>query len=378
MMSTQKPDISVVIVNYRVKEFIRLLIKSVEHASEGLSVEIIIIDNNSGDESVAYLKTYFPEIQIIENKVNKGFAAANNQGIKLSRGKYIYIVNPDVIIQKNTLSVFKTFLDRNQDYGMVGGKIINPDGSFARECRRSDPDLATAFYRVSNLDSKFPKNKKYGKRYLGWLDENKSADVPVISGASVFCRAEVLSEIKGFDEEFFMYGEDDDLCLRMRKKGYQIGYTPKTTVLHFKGESQKINTFKELKKIQQGLYTYFEKHNKQNYSSAFRFLIKSIFNLKVGVNYIGFKLKSPSQARNNKPEKVFISKNDEGDFSEFQELKNSRMFTPEEFSGMSMNPDSLIFDTGSISFDQIFEIIQKNEGVNSEFYLDGITIGKKE
>lgn len=287
-MLANRPDISIIIVNYRVKEYLSLLLDSIKKAQQNLAIEIIVVDNNSQDDSVEYLSLHHENANItfIENKKNEGFGKANNQGLKKASGTYTLLINPDTVLENQGLIEMKNFMDLHNDCGVAGFKMINPDGSFARECRRSVPDLKSAIFRVLALDVIFPKNRVIGKRYLGWMSESEIAEVPVISGAGMFWRTSLLKELEGFDEDFFMYGEDDDLCYRVQETGYKIQYFPSAILLHFKGESERIVSIKYLKKINSGLIQFFKKHYQKKYNKVSKSLISVAFYTRILMVYV--------------------------------------------------------------------------------------------
>lgn len=284
-MSSQNQHISVIIVNYKVKEYIANLLNSIKKAQHELKLEIFVVDNASGDGSISYLEERFPEVHYIANQENIGFGRANNQALKQAKGEYTLIINPDTLVSEDTLEVLIKHMESNPECGAAGCKILSPDGEFARECRRSIPDVRSAIFRVLSLDSLFPQSKLFGKRYLGWLSESESTQVPVISGSCMFWRTSLLKELGGFDEDFFMYGEDDDLCYRVQETPYHIDYVSETSIIHYKGESAKKGDLKHIRIFNKGLYTFFEKHYSYKYSIFSKTLIyiatwlKTILNL---------------------------------------------------------------------------------------------------
>lgn len=266
-------DISIIIVNYNVKEFLANLLSSVYKAVGQLDVEIMVVDNASKDHSVSYLKEKFPDVIFIENSRNVGFGRANNQAIRQAKGTYSLLINPDTLIRENTLSVLKEHMDQHPETGAAGCKIINPDGTFALESRRAIPTPISALWKVLGLSALFPKSKTFADYYMSWMDENKSTQVPVLSGSFMFCRTDVLQEAQGFDEQFFMYGEDIDLCYRINKLGYDIDYVPATSIVHYKGESTKKGNLDYIVLFNKALYQFFKKHYSYGYSLFFRLLI---------------------------------------------------------------------------------------------------------
>lgn len=263
-------DISVIIVNYKVKEYIANLLNSLERASHQLSLEIFVVDNASGDNSITYLKERFPDVNYIQNHENLGFGKANNQAIKLAKGTYSLLINPDTLVSEDTLDILFSHMQTNEKCGACGCKILNPDGTFAPESRRSVPTIWSAACKVFGLNTLFPKSKLFGKYYLSWLHEDEPSPVPVLSGSFMFWRTEVLQQLGGFDERFFMYGEDIDLCYRIQETGYHIDYVPDTSIIHYKGESTKKGDLKYIRLFNKALYQFFDKQ----YSSQYSFLFK--------------------------------------------------------------------------------------------------------
>ena len=253
-------DLSIIIVNYNVKEFLQNLIYSIERAVEKITYEIIVVDNASSDGSIEMLKEKFPDVKLFANEKNIGFGAANNIGFENAKGKYFLIINPDVIVKEDTFLKMIEFMEANKDVGMAGCKVLNPDGTLQLACRRSFPGPWTSFTKVTGLSRLFPKSKLFAKYNLTYLDENKSYEVDAISGSFMFMRREVYEKIGGFDTQFFMYGEDLDLCYRTQKAGYKVFYFPETEIIHYKGESTKRSGIDETKKFYEAMQLFVKKH----------------------------------------------------------------------------------------------------------------------
>ncbi|MGF1671562.1 MAG: glycosyltransferase [Balneolaceae bacterium] len=283
---SQQPDISIIIVNYNVKEFLANCLHSVKKASRNLETEVIVVDNASDDESMAYLKPRFKDVTFIENDENVGFGKANNQALKQVTGKYTLLLNPDTLLQEDTLSVLKDHMDKNDQTGACGCKIVNPDGSFAPESRRTIPTLSTAVYKALGLTALFPKSKLFGAYYLGWKDENEAGEVPVLSGSFMFFRTKALKEAGGFDERFFMYAEDIDLCYRIRENNWKIDYVPATSIIHYKGESSKLNNMSYIWHFNNSLYLFFDKHYSFRYSALFRVIVYAAILIRTFFSFI--------------------------------------------------------------------------------------------
>jgi GT2 family glycosyltransferase/lipopolysaccharide/colanic/teichoic acid biosynthesis glycosyltransferase len=253
-------DLSIIIVNYNVKEFLQNLIHSIEKASLNLTKEIIIIDNASDDGSVDFIKEKFPQIKLIANSKNLGFGKANNIGLKQAAGKYILLINPDTLVAEDTFEKMIKFFESNSEAGLAGCKILNPDGSLQLACRRSFPGPWTSFTKVTGLSSMFPNNKIFARYNLTYLDENKTYEVDAISGSFMMMRKEVYEKVGGFDEQFFMYGEDLDLCFRIQQSGFKVYYVHSTQIIHYKGESTKRSSLDETKVFYSAMHLFVKKH----------------------------------------------------------------------------------------------------------------------
>lgn len=253
-------DLSIIIVNYNVKEFLENLLHSIFKATKTISTEIIVIDNASDDGSVELIKSKFPSVNLIDSQVNLGFSKANNLGLKIAKGKYLLLLNPDTIVQEDTFTSMIEFMEKNPDAGMAGCKILNPDGSIQLGCRRSFPGPWTSFCKVTGLSSLFPNSKIFARYNLTYLDENKTYEVDAISGSFMILRKEVYQNIGGLDEDFFMYGEDLDWCFRVQKSGLKVYYVHTTQIIHYKGESTKRSSIDEIKHFYQAMHLFVKKH----------------------------------------------------------------------------------------------------------------------
>lgn len=237
-MTEDKKDISVVIVNYNVKDLVDNCISSVYRANDNkYKLEIFFVDNNSIDGSVNHIAEKYPDVIVISNDRNLGFSKANNIALKKAAGKYILILNPDTILEEGTFDKLISFCEKDKTIGAVTSKLILTDGKLDSACRRSFPVPSVAIPRMLGLSKLFPKSKTFGKYNLTYLDENKTYEVDAICGAFMFIPKAVLDKAGLFDEDYFMYGEDLDLCFRIKKSGYKIFYYPEVTTIHFKGES---------------------------------------------------------------------------------------------------------------------------------------------
>lgn len=234
-------QLSVIIVNYNSKPLIEQCIISVKKALHEIQGEIIVVDNNSTDGSKEYLPQHFDNVKFMANARNLGFAKACNQGFKISTGKYVLFLNPDTIIPENSLSQCISFFETHSDAGAIGVRMINGDGKFLKESKRGYPSPSVSFYKLFGLAAIFPRSKTFAKYYQGHLAEKEISSVEVLSGAFMMVRRDVFEKLNGFDEDFFMYGEDIDLSLRISKAGYKNYYLGSIGVTHLKGGSTTYN-----------------------------------------------------------------------------------------------------------------------------------------
>jgi GT2 family glycosyltransferase len=261
--------LSIIIVNYNVRPFLESALVSVQKAMEGIDGEVIVVDNASDDGSAEMLRQRFPDVRLIVNGKNLGFAAANNVALKTSQGEQILLLNPDTLIQEDTLRVMINFLDNHPDVGLAGCKVLNPDGSFQLACRRSFPTPWVAFTKIAGLSSIFPRSPLFARYNLTYLDPEQAYEVDAVSGSFMFVRRTAVDAAGGLDEQFFMYGEDLDWCYRIKKEGWKIFYTPATQIIHYKGESARRSDIDEVKLFYQAMHLFVKKHFKRGFFPPF-------------------------------------------------------------------------------------------------------------
>ncbi|MCK9423140.1 MAG: glycosyltransferase family 2 protein [Bacteroidales bacterium] len=265
--------LSVVIVNYNVKYFLEQCLHSVQNACQDLETEIFVVDNNSVDGSIKMVKEKFPEIHLIENKDNKGFSSANNQAIRLAKGEYILLLNPDTIVEDETLMKVVDFMDLHPDAGGLGVKMLDGKGKFLPESKRGLPTPLVSFFKVFGFSYLFPKSRLFGTYHLGFLDKDKTHVVDVLAGAFMLLRKSVLNEIGLLDESFFMYGEDIDLSYRITQAGYKNYYYPGTRIIHYKGESTKKSSLNYIFVFYKAMIVFAKKHFSKQNARAFSLMI---------------------------------------------------------------------------------------------------------
>lgn len=267
--------LSIIIVNYNVKHFLQQCLNSVLVAANHCETEIFVVDNNSIDGSCTMVKENFPSVILIENKTNYGFSYANNQAIKIAKGDYILLLNPDTLIEENTLKSVCDFLDDTPDAGALGVKMIDGNGRFLPESKRGLPTPSVAFYKIFGLSKIFKKSKKFGQYHLSYLDKNEIHKVDVLSGAFMLIRKSVLDKIGLLDETYFMYGEDIDMSYRIVLAGYNNYYYPKTTIIHYKGESTKKGSLNYVFVFYKAMIIFAKKYFTSKRAKLFSFMLNS-------------------------------------------------------------------------------------------------------
>lgn len=274
--------LSIVIVNYNVAYFLEHCLYSVRNALKGIEAEIFVVDNNSVDNSIAMLKEKFPEVILIANKDNVGFSRANNQAIRISKGEYVLILNPDTVVEEDTFAKCISFMDSHKDCGALGVKMIDGSGKFLKESKRGFPSPWTSFCKMSGLTSLFPHSKKYANYYMGHLSEDEVNEVDILAGAYMMMRKECLDKVGLLDEDYFMYGEDIDLSYRITKGGYKNYYFPKARIIHYKGESTKKASMNYVYTFYNAMVIFAQKHLTKKQTKLFSTLIKLAIWLRAG------------------------------------------------------------------------------------------------
>ena len=251
--------LSVIIVNYNVKYFLEQCLYSVRAALRGLEAEIFVVDNHSTDGSVDYLKPLFPEVRFIVNEDNPGFARANNQAIRESRGEYVLLLNPDTVVGEESLRSLCFFMDEHPEAGGVGVKMLDGHGRFLPESKRSFPSPWVSFCKIFGLSKCFPRSRLFARYSLPYLDADGTHRVDVLAGAFMLLRREALDKVGLLDEAFFMYGEDIDLSYRVVQGGYVNYYLPER-ILHYKGESAKQDDVRYIKAFYGAMLIFYRKY----------------------------------------------------------------------------------------------------------------------
>lgn len=243
--------LSVIIVNFNVAYFLKLCLLSVKEACAEIDFEIIVVDNCSSDHSQELISKEFTEVIWIQNEHNLGFGSANNLGVKRAKGEFVLLLNPDTVVSKTSIQEVLKFAESRMNLGAVGVRMIDGGGNFLPESKRKNVRPIVAIKKLFGMSESY---------YANNIGQNEVAPVEVLAGAFLLIKRNVFKEIKGFDEDFFMYGEDIDLCFRLSEKGYKNYYFGKTSVIHFKGESS-LKDPNHFKNFYDAMKIYFKKHH---------------------------------------------------------------------------------------------------------------------
>lgn len=252
--------LSVLIVNYNVKAFLDQCLRSVQAASQGLDVEVIVVDNASTDQSEAWITAQFPEVRWIASPTNLGFGRANNLALREATGDVVLYLNPDTVVPEDNFATALAYLADHPEVGSLGCRMIDGTGEFLPESKRALPTPSVALYRLLGLSSLFPRSPRFARYYLGHLSEDQNAEVDVHCGAWMMVRKPILDQLGGFDEAYFMYGEDIDLSYRIQKAGWQNHYLATSPIIHYKGESTKHATWKYVKTFHEAMDIFARTH----------------------------------------------------------------------------------------------------------------------
>ncbi len=360
-------QLSIIILNYNVRYFLELCVISVQNAIQNLDAEIIVVDNNSTDDSCAMMKNRFPNITLIENKENSGFPKGNNIGVDTAKGEYICILNPDTVIAEDTFEKILNFVTSSavekNSLGIIGCKLIDGTGNFLPESKRGIPTPLVAFTKIFGL---YKISTLFGKYYAQHLSENQSGKVAILVGAFMIMKRELYQEIGGFDENCFMYSDDIDLSYRITQKGFDNYYFHETSVIHYKGESTiKDGTY--MKRFQEAMNFFYKKH----FKISFFF---SIF-MKIGIIIFSFikKFQGKSKPKVVPENYILISDNEnlkqklENQFQKPVEIVLQNSIMTKSIS--KKNNYEIIFDNNYVDFKTIIKSLETNKNNNFTFKI---------
>ncbi len=348
-------QLSVVILNYNVRWFLQQCLLSVQKSLEGIEGEIIVVDNNSDDDSCAMVKQYFPDVHLIENKINTGFPKGNNIGVAAAKGDYVCILNPDTVVAEDTFTKLLAFAETQPDLGVAGIQMIDGTGNFLPESKRGVPTPWVAATKIGGLYKLFPGFSLFNKYYAQHLGHEQTGKVDILSGACMFMKRGLYLDAGGFDEGCFMYSDDIDLSYTVLKKGWHNYYFSATAIIHYKGEST----------VKDGLYM-------QRFREAMQFFYKKHFRsspvfeifMKVGASFFALAKKNKQHPVKEVEYYILFSKNEElcRILEEKLQKKVVRIAKYEHNVIPSRDKNAeVILDNDLLPFAEIIAIMQRNK-----------------
>jgi GT2 family glycosyltransferase len=317
---------------------LELCLKSVEAAIRHIEAEIIVVDNNSEDGSCKMVKTLFPEVKLIENKENHGFSKGNNIGVAEAKGEYLCILNPDTVVAEDTFLKLLEFSEKKDKLGIVGCKLINGRGDFLPESKRNIPYVKAAFKKIlGDTDDYYANN----------LEEKSIGKVDILVGAFMFLKKQTYNKIKGFDEDYFMYGEDIDISYKALKHGFVNYYFGNTTVIHYKGEST-LRDKNYARRFYGAMQIFYKKHFKKNV----------FFDLFVwgGIRLVYFFRKQHTQKAKTVNKYIFISDNVN---KQLEKVLNTKFILQSDIKNIEKESE-VIFDANTLNYKNIIDFMETN------------------
>ncbi|MFH1009901.1 MAG: glycosyltransferase family 2 protein [bacterium] len=278
--------VSVIIVNYNVRDLLDRALRSLYETAETLLREIWVVDNASTDGSVEFLRNHWPQVHVVSNQENCGYGRANNQAIAQADAKYVLILNPDTVVQRGALQELVDFMESRPQAGVCGPKIVSPEGRFRPECRRGFPTPLAAFSRLFGLSTLLPRSRLFGKYYLTYLDPDYETQVDALSGACMMVRREVTQSVGPFDENYFLYGEDIDWCWRMKQAGWEVWYIPRASIVHVKGASMRRSSSRLDRFFFEAMRIFIRKHLRDKYPPPLLWLLDTGIRLRYSLGLL--------------------------------------------------------------------------------------------
>lgn len=357
--------LSVVILNYNVKHFLEVCVKSVQKALQNIDSELIVVDNASTDGSKEMMQSCFPGITYLYQQENAGFPKGNNIGVALAKGEFICILNPDTIVAEDTFEILLHKYEQLENPGIIGCRLIDGSGQFLAESKRGTPTPWVAFTKVVGLYKVFPRSKYFNQYYAQHINEHQTGKTDILVGAFMLLKRELYLKTGGFDEGCFMYSDDIDLSYMVLKQGLNNYYVPATSVIHFKGESTlKDGTY--MKRFKEAMQFFYAKH----------FRTSLFFDVMMNIGTALFALKKTKEQGNEilPPEHyILVSEN----ASVFQNLQNKLSVSIDWVAHLEDiftldQPDKrieILIDNETISFKEYIQFICQHKKSNKTFKI---------
>ncbi len=276
------PDLSICIVSYQSRDLLRACLRSIRENTRHLGLEIIVVDNSSHDGTIEMMRDLFPDVRVIANDHNAGFAKPNNQALEIAQGRYALLLNPDTLVLPGALEKLVHFADDHPSIGICGPKILNRDGTMQLQCRRGFATPWELFCYFSQLSRWFPKSRLFARYLVTYEDEDKIHSVDAISGACMLIRRALMEEIGRLDEHFFAYQEDTDFCFRAHQAGWEVYYYPPAQIIHFASRGgSRVDPYRSIIEWHRSYWRYYRKNLASRYIFLFNWLYYVIMLLKL-------------------------------------------------------------------------------------------------
>lgn len=275
-------DVSIIVVNWNTKSLLRDCLASVYEHSRDINFEIIVVDNASTDGSKEMIKDDFPKVVLIENNKNRGFAAANNQGVDVAKGRYVLLLNSDTIVLGNCIANIMSFADTQPRAGVIGCRVLNSDRTLQPTCFMF-PSVLNLFLSSSYLYKLFPKNRFFGRERMTWWNANDVREVDIIKGCFMLIRREAIEQVGRMDENFFMYAEETDWCYRFKKSGWKVMFAPVGEIIHYGGQSTTQIPVAMIVQLRLSILKFIKKHYSWPSHLIARFLVALFFAVRLPV-----------------------------------------------------------------------------------------------
>ncbi len=295
-------EVSVVVVNWNTQDILRDCLGSIYEQCGEIDLEVIVIDNASTDGSVEMVKKDFPQVTLIENSQNSGFAAANNQGIAISKGRYVLLLNSDTVVLDNAIAKTAAFADSHPEAAVVGCRVLNPDRTLQPTCFMF-PSILNMLLSSTYLYKLFPKNKFFGRERMTWWNRNDIKEVDVVTGCFMLIRQKAIQQVGTMDEQFFMYGEETDWCYHFKQAGWKVMFTPVCEIIHLGGQSSRQKRSKMILQLRGSILLFMKKHNSFLTYALACLLVALFFFLRVP-----YWLIRAVFSRNNKSDDILIAR----------------------------------------------------------------------
>ncbi len=281
---TTPVDVSVCIVTYKARDLLRDCLCSLAANTQLASLEVIVVDNGSGDGVGEMLQQEFPTVRFIQNQGNEGYTRPNNQALQISRGRYLLLLNPDTLILPEAIDRLVDFLEGHPEAGVCGPKVLNPDLTLQKPCRRGESRPWAVISYFTGLSRLFPKSRLFGEYLMNYMDEDLLHQVAGVSGSCMLIRREVTDQIGFLDERFFAYQEDADFCFRTRQAGWKIYYVPQAQIIHYGGMGgSRVQPYRSIYQWHRSYFLYYRKNLAKDYFFAFNWLYYGAMLLKFGL-----------------------------------------------------------------------------------------------